>query len=123
MSEEIARGSCLCGSVTYEARNPRKEVTACHCTQCRKQSGHYWASSGCAIEDFKLLTEEGLKWYRASDFASRGFCSKCGSALLWKHDDEDRMSFSAGSIDGAEGFTVAKHIFTDDKGSYYEIGG
>ena len=121
MSEEIARGSCLCGSVTYEAKNPRKEVTACHCTQCRKQSGHYWASSGCALDDFKVLTDEGLKWYRASDSATRGFCAKCGSALFWKHDDEDRMSFSAGSLDGAEGFTVAKHIFTDDKGSYYEI--
>lgn len=121
MSEEIVKGSCLCGSITYEAKNPRKEVTACHCTQCRKQSGHYWASSGCAVEDFKLLTEEGLKWYRASDFASRGFCAKCGSALFWKLDDEDRMSFSAGSLDGAEDFHVAKHIFTDDKGSYYEI--
>ena len=121
MSEETVKGSCLCGSVTYEAKNPRKEVTACHCSQCRKQSGHFWASSGCAIEDFNLLTEESLKWYRASDFASRGFCAKCGSALFWKHDGEDRMSFSAGSLDGAESFSVAKHIFTDDKGSYYEI--
>ncbi len=121
MSEDVVKGSCLCGSVTFEARNPRKEVTACHCSQCRKQSGHFWASTRCALEDFTLLTEEGLKWYRASHFASRGFCAKCGSALFWKPDGHDRMSFSAGSLEDGSSFSLAEHIFTDDKGSYYEI--
>ncbi|MEM7429976.1 MAG: GFA family protein [Pseudomonadota bacterium] len=121
MSVDVARGSCLCGAVRYEARNPRTGVTACHCSQCRKQSGHFWASSTCALDDFTPINEEGLKWYRASDFASRGFCERCGSAVLWKHDDEDRMSFSAGSLDDSSRFRLTKHIFTDDKGSYYEI--
>ena len=121
MSEETVKGSCLCGSVTYEAKNPRREVTACHCSQCRKQSGHFWASSGCAIEDFKLHTEEGLKWYRASDFAKRGFCPTCGSFLFWKHDDETKMSFSLGQIDGPSNLCLKRHIFVADKGDYYDI--
>ncbi len=33
-------GSCLCGGVTFEMRGPLKAITACHCTQCRKQTGN-----------------------------------------------------------------------------------
>lgn len=121
MSEVTASGSCLCGSVRYQVTGPVQDVTACHCSQCRKQSGHFWASSGSAEADFELLSEDGLTWYRASDFATRGFCANCGSALFWKKDDEDRMSFSAGSLDTHPGITLTKHIFTDDKGDYYPL--
>ncbi|MCP5081590.1 MAG: GFA family protein [Alphaproteobacteria bacterium] len=121
MSEVTARGSCLCGGVRYQVTGPVQDVTACHCTQCRKQSGHYWASSGAADGDFELLSEEGLKWYRASDSAIRGFCATCGSALFWKKNEQDRISFSAGSLDEHPGVTLAKHIFTDDKGDYYTL--
>ena len=120
-SAVTASGSCLCGSIRYQVTGPVQNVTACHCSQCRKQSGHFWASSGAADEDFELLSEEGLKWYRASDSAVRGFCGICGSVLFWKKNDEDRMSFSAGSLDTHPGVTLAKNIFTDDKGDYYEI--
>ncbi len=121
MSEVTAKGSCLCGGVRYQVTGPVQDVTACHCTQCRKQSGHYWASSGSAEEDFQLLSEEGLTWYRASDIAVRGFCATCGSALFWKKNDEDRISFSAGSLDQHPGVRLVKNIFTDDKGDYYAL--
>ena len=38
-------GSCLCGGVAFEMRGPLEPVTACHCIQCRKQTGNYWAST------------------------------------------------------------------------------
>ncbi|NNF76417.1 MAG: GFA family protein [Rhizobiales bacterium] len=121
MSEVTAKGSCLCGGVCYQVTGPVQDVTACHCTQCRKQSGHFWASSWAAEEDFELLSKEGLTWYRASDIAVRGFCATCGSALFWKKNDADRISFSAGSLDEHPGVTLTKHIFTEDKGDYYAL--
>ena len=121
MSETTVKGSCLCGSVRYEVTGSVQDITACHCTQCRKQTGHYWASTGYALSDFNMVSEEGLKWYRASDIASRGFCAKCGSTLFWKPNGEERISFSAGTIDEHSGLKLNKHIFTDDKGDYYEI--
>ena len=33
------KGSCLCGAVHFEVRGPLGPPDACHCTQCRKQSG------------------------------------------------------------------------------------
>ena len=41
----IHRGSCLCGAVTFEFDGDLRAPDACHCSQCRKQSGHYFASS------------------------------------------------------------------------------
>jgi hypothetical protein len=41
--------------------------------------------------------------------------------LFWKPDGEERISFSAGSIDGPTGLTIEGHIFCAYKGDYYEI--
>ena len=69
MSEVIATGSCLCGGVRYQVTGPVHDVTACHCTQCRKQSGHFWASSWAADEDFELLSEDGYPEPPPSQFS------------------------------------------------------
>jgi hypothetical protein len=112
-------GSCLCGAVTYEAKGTPGAPAACHCSQCRKQSGHVWASS--YLEDGTLEIKGEVRWYQSSDKARRGFCPTCGSALFWKHADEDFTCFSTGSIDGPTGLRLRGHIHTADKGDYYEI--
>jgi hypothetical protein len=116
-------GSCLCGAIKYEVDGPMRAVVACHCTQCRKQTGHYLAMTDAKYADFKLLQSETLKWYRASDFASRGFCSACGSVLFWKADGRDGISISAGSLDGKTGLKLGGHIYCADAGDYYDITG
>ena len=121
MAEVTARGSCLCGAVSFQITGPLRQVIACHCTQCRKQSGHYWALSSAADEDFHLTNEDGLKWYSASDTAIRGFCATCGSTMFWKQNDENKISFSAGTLDEHPELSIAKHIFTDTKGDYYTL--
>jgi hypothetical protein len=115
-------GSCLCGAVKYEARNLRN-VIACHCGQCRKQTGTYMSATAAKDVDFKLTEKRGLKWYRASDTAQRGFCGECGSVLFWKGDGRDYISITAGSLDGATGLKLEGHIYCDDAGDYYEIAG
>jgi hypothetical protein len=40
MEETTHRGSCICGAVTFEVDGELKPPDACHCTQCRKLSGH-----------------------------------------------------------------------------------
>jgi hypothetical protein len=116
-------GSCLCGAVTYETVGELRPVLACHCVQCRKQTGHYLASTNSKDVDFRLLTSDSLKWYRASDFAARGFCGTCGSVLFWKRDGADTISISAGSIDGPTGLKLDGHIYCAYAGDYYEITG
>lgn len=117
-------GSCLCGSVAFEIHGPLSDVTACHCGQCRKQTGNYWSSAHVADKDLNFLRKDGLKWFASSDFAKRGFCQDCGSNLFWKmNDDDGKTSICVGSIDGKTGLKLGGHIFVKDAGDYYEIAG
>ncbi len=117
-----ASGSCNCGGVKYTVNGPMREIVACHCSQCRKQSGHFYAATNAADSDLTIEDSGTLKWYAASNIAKRGFCGTCGSALFWKPNDGDYTSIMAGTLDGdAGGVKLDRHIFVADKGAYYEI--
>ena len=114
-------GSCMCDSVRYELMGDLREVIGCHCSLCRKSSGHFTAATAVHPKDLILLSIDGLKWYRSSPTAQRGFCSHCGSSLFWKPDHGNHLSVFAGSIDGQSKLTLTSHICTKDKGDYYGI--
>ena len=115
----MIKGRCLCGEVSFTVDGPLGRSAACHCSQCRKQSGHYWASSSADEGDIKISGP--VKWYAASSAAKRGFCPTCGSFLFWKAHDENQLSFSLGALDEPTGVTLECHIFVADKGDYYDI--
>jgi hypothetical protein len=114
-------GACLCGAVRYEVRGALRPIIMCHCTQCRRMTGHVMAATAARLADFRLLSESGLGWYASSAEARRGFCSHCGSTLFWQGAGRDYLSIAAGTLDDASGLQIACHIFTADKGDYYEI--
>ena len=120
MGVEGVSGRCLCGAVRYEIRGPLAPAHACHCTLCRRQSGHYVVATSARRSDFVLTEDRGLKWYRSSPSAKRGFCMECGSALFWD-DGSDDISINAGNLEPPTGLTVGQHIFVNEKGDYYEI--
>jgi hypothetical protein len=120
-ADEARSGACLCGRVRFTVRGRLRDVIACHCTQCRRQSGHYWAATDARCDDVTIEGGEALAWYEASEKARRGFCTTCGSFLFWDERGTDRISIAAGAFDRPTGLRLARHIFVDDKGDYYEI--
>jgi hypothetical protein len=118
---EIHKASCLCGGVTFEVHGPLRPVIYCHCTQCRKQTGHYLASTSCAKNDLRMVQSATLAWYRASPVARRGFCNQCGSTLFWSPDKGDDISIAVGCLENTASLTAEGHIFCADKGDYYAI--
>jgi hypothetical protein len=114
-------GGCLCGAVRYEVRGALRPIIMCHCTQCRRMTGHVMAATAARHADFRVVTDGGLKWFAASQEAQRGFCAHCGSTLFWQGVGRDYLSIAAGTLDDSSGLEVAGHIFVADKGSYYEI--
>ena len=117
------QGSCECGMVAFAVTGPLSPVVACHCSQCRKTKGHYWAATEVQNAHLRLIKDSGLRWYRSSDEARRGFCVGCGSSLFWEADGEGTTSIGAGTLDELpKGIpTLIKHIFAADKGTYYEV--
>jgi len=119
-------GRCMCNAVEFTAIRDNNNIDACHCGQCRRWSGHYWASVN--VEYATLAITKGadkVGWFRSSDIVRRGFCKECGSALFWQADRHPehghRIAISAGSLDAPTGLRVVEHIFVADKGDYYEI--
>lgn len=117
----MPNGSCLCGAVSFEVAGALPPPDACHCSQCRRQSGHYWASTDVPRDAVTIRGAEHLSWFRSSGRVRRGFCSICGSVLFWDPIERDVIAVAMGAFDPPTGTRLAKHIFTADKGDYYEI--
>jgi hypothetical protein len=115
------KGSCLCGAVKLEVTGELTAPIACHCTQCRKQSGHFWVASDVARDALTIHGENNLTWFQASPKARRAFCSKCGSFLVWDPVGKDRIDVAMGAFEQPTGTRLARHIFVADKGDYYDI--
>ena len=115
-------GSCLCGAVRFEVAGELPGPDACHCSQCRKSSGHYFASTDVPRSALAVTGGEHVTWYASSAKVRRGFCSVCGSVLFFDPPHKDWIAIAMGAFDPPTGTRLGKHIFTADKGDYYEIG-
>ena len=120
----MIRGSCLCGAVRVEIDEPlEKEPEACHCSQCRKQTGSYLIAVNVRRSALRIEGGESVAWYQSSEAVRRGFCSVCGSTLFWNPTREgyEWTGVALGCIDTPLNLRIAKHTFVGDKGGYYEI--
>ena len=118
---DLAKGSCLCGKVRFKVSEPLPGPDACHCGQCRKWSGHYWASTDVPRDTVTIEGAEAVTWFQSSQQVRRGFCATCGSVLFWDPVGRPKIGLAMGAFDGPTGTRLAIHIFTADKGDYYDI--
>lgn len=115
------KGSCLCGAVEFEVAGELHPPDACHCSMCRKQSGHYWASTDVARAALTIRGEDALTWYRSSEKVRRGFCSVCGSSLFWEPIGKGTIAVAMGAFERPTGTRLAMHIHVAEQGDYYDI--
>jgi len=117
----MEKGECLCGAVAFEFDADPDRVIACHCRQCRRQSGHYFSAVAASKAGLRFDRDDGLKWYRASDIARRGFCGTCGSTLFWWPDEGPVTMVAMGSLEAPTGLRLGGHYWVNAKGDYYDI--
>ena len=118
------KGKCLCGGVELEITgSPEHQPEACHCTQCRKQSGHFLAAVNVRRTALAIHGEDKLTWFQSSERVHRAFCRICGSTLLWSPTMEgyEYVAVAMGVLEAPTGLKLAKHTFVRDKGDYYDI--
>lgn len=115
------KGSCLCGAVSFEVAGSLEAPDACHCSQCRKQSGHFWVSTDVARSSLRIVGAENLTWFRSSEKVQRGFCNICGSSLFWDPIEKGTMAVAMGAFERPTHTRIGMHIHVADKGDYYEI--
>jgi hypothetical protein len=115
-------GSCACGAVHFEVTGNLRPADACHCTQCRKQSGHYWVSTDVSRSDLRIISgAETITWFQSSEKVRRGFCSRCGASLFWDAIKKDTIAIAMGVFEQPTAGSIEMHIYVAEKGDYYEI--
>ena len=120
----MLHGTCICGAVSFTIEGALQHAPeACHCTQCRKQSSHYFAAVNVLRTTLTIQGEDNVSWYRSSDQVRRGFCSTCGSTLFWDPliDGYEYTAVAMGLFDSPTDMKLSKHTFLADKGDYYDI--
>ncbi|MCA4814448.1 MAG: GFA family protein [Alishewanella agri] len=114
------KSKCLCGAVELEVELSNTEVAACHCSMCRKWSG----GPMLAIDsgELKSISNESLVTrYQSSEWAERGFCSKCGTHLFYFLKPANHYHFPIGLLDDGSDYKLSHQIFIDEKPQYYSF--
>lgn len=117
----IHKGSCLCGAVRFEVTGELPGPDACHCSQCRKSSGHVFASTDVPRSALTVEGADKVTWFQSSEKVRRGFCSICGSSLFWDPIFKDWTGIAMGALDTPSHTKLRIHIHVADKGDYYDI--
>ncbi len=117
---ENAKGSCLCGEVKFTVKKLSDSIGACHCGMCRKWAGGPWLGVDCGSEVL-FEGEKNIKIYNSSDWAERGFCSKCGSNLFYRVKQSGQHFMPAGLFDKTATLVFDHQIFIDKKPDYFDF--
>jgi hypothetical protein len=118
------KGSCLCGSVTYEIAGELGPIVFCHCANCRKATASAFnVAAPVAKVDYRILTgEEFLAEHQSSPGVYRVFCRGCGSPLFSKRDTmPDTFRVRLGTLDTPVPGRPTAHIFTAEKADWFQI--
>ena len=117
-------GRCLCGGVRLEISGELAPLGYCHCKQCQRASGSaFAANSTVARSDLRFaLGEELLREYESSPGRFRVFCSRCGSPVYKRVNEQpDTVRIRLGLLDGDPHLRARVHVFVSEKAPWYEI--
>ena len=124
---KTTRGSCLCGSVTYQFQGPEYVFQYCHCSRCRKFTGSAYAANIIVDPNqFEWLSGEQMigrfEHPEAKHFATC-FCNNCGSSLPWIAQSGGAVIIPAGTLDEDPEIKPAQNIFWKDRAPWrVEVG-
>jgi hypothetical protein len=123
MEKLQAKGSCLCGHVSYEIQGHLGIFQYCHCSRCRKFTGSAFAANLLVRpESFRWLTGESnvgrYELPEAKHFAT-GFCKHCGSSLPWLSQSGKAVIVPAGSLDDDPQIKPMQNIFFASRPIWY----
>lgn len=121
-------GGCRCGAVRYEVTGKPRNVAYCHCTDCRGYSGApamVWVAF--KSEQVQFLRERP-KTYESSPGVEWGFCSVCGTSLIWEAslakfggEDVKITEFTISSLDRPEDFIPDQHWYDGERIPWFDV--
>ena len=113
-------GGCQCGNVRYQVTGEPRQVVACHCTDCQRQSGSAFGMTMVVDEAVFRITRGEPAIYRSVSSSGRAkigaFCADCGTRVY--HQPEWRkgtISVKPGTLDDTKWLQPQLHLWTRSK--------
>jgi hypothetical protein len=120
-----SNGSCMCGSVQFSFAGDPHFIKDCVCDSCRRAHG---ASAVCwvgvATSQFNVEKGESfLRWYQSSAESQRGFCTACGTRILFRSSRwPDEMHMAVASMETPHNLMATGVSFTEELPAWTALG-
>jgi hypothetical protein len=115
---KLETSGCLCGSVKISVAKINPKFTVCHCETCRTWGGAPFFAVRCGV-DVAIEGREKVKVYDSSPWASRGFCSDCGTHLFYQLKNTGEYNMPVGLFPDLKGLVMDMQYFSDQRPDYY----
>ena len=114
-------GRCHCGAVTVRVPRSAFGVVACHCDDCQKLHGNFFAMLAAERASVQLDGGDAVQAYASSPTATRTFCRHCGSRIAKDARDSPRLLLAAGLFGRETGLRLRKSVWGQSKPDWYEL--
>jgi len=118
-------GGCLCGAVRFEVTPPTKWCSHCHCSLCRRAHGAAFVTwFGVEKTCFAVVSgTEHIGWHQSTPEARRGFCTLCGSTMVFEGERwPDEVHIALANMEGPIDRSPQAHVFYDNHVDWVEFG-
>ncbi|MEO0518167.1 MAG: GFA family protein [Cyanobacteria bacterium P01_A01_bin.116] len=113
-----SKGRCLCGAVSFTAKNVSSHIGACHCSMCRTWVGGPFVTTECGSE-VSFEGSANITVFNSSDWAERGFCAQCGTHLFYRLKETQDYFMPVGIFADDSSFLFDHQVFIDEKPEFY----
>lgn len=113
-----SKTSCLCGTVKISVEDLNPHFTVCHCETCRTWGGAPFFAVQCGTK-VNITGSEKVTVYDSSPWASRGFCSDCGTHLFYRLKKTGEYNMPVGLFPDINGLEMSLQYFSDQRPHYY----
>jgi hypothetical protein len=123
MNEGLYAGGCLCGAVRYEIKGAVANPCFCHCASCRRATGAPLVPWGTFARDAVRITHGTLSEFHSSPQVWRGFCSRCGTSLTYRHEARAaEIDVTLATLDDPSAITPLMHVWVAERLPWVTIG-
>lgn len=118
---DLLRGACHCGAVSVSIPASSIGVVACHCADCQKLHGNFFAMLVTDRDAAIWEGEDAIRWYASSAEVRRSFCGRCGSRLAKAPNGAPKLMVSVGLFPPDLPRTIIKHVWSESHSTWYSI--
>lgn len=118
------KGQCFCGAIQFELSFPTDFCSHCHCNSCRKAHGSAFVTwTSVPVNQFRFLSGvDKIKKYNSSADVRWGFCSTCGTSLLYEHArTPNKVYVTVANLNGSLDRPPEEHVSFEEHADWFTV--